>query len=168
MLDAASPLGETTAFERDGLNITEAPGFELTQIAGDEKDLKKALGKLPGFGSALEQDGRTIFRVAPAQFWVVGPVPQPKACHIMSLSSGRTRFLIEGAGARDLLARCAAIDFSVEAFKSGSVAMTGIHHTPVLIHCVSESSFHIYAMRSFALSVWEWLCDAAVGMDAGR
>ncbi len=166
MLDAASPLGDATVFERGSVRISEAPGFELTQIAGDDKDLKKALGKLPGFGSALEKEGQTVFRVSPAQYWVVGPVPDAKACHVMALSSGRTRFLVEGAGVRDLLARCAAIDFSAEAFKPGSVAMTGIHHTPVLIHCVSENSFHLFVMRSFALSVWEWLADAAMGMDA--
>lgn len=166
MLDAGSALGDATAFERGDIRIAEAPGFELTQIAGEEKDLKKACGKLPGFGSALEQDGRSFFRVSPSQFWVVGQGLQAKDCHVMPLSSGRTRFLVDGAGARNVLARCAALDFSVQAFKPGSVAMTGIHHTPVLIHCVSESSFHVYAMRSFSLSVWEWLCDAAVGVNA--
>ncbi len=40
--------------------------------------------------------------------------------------------------------------------------MTGIHHTPVLIHCTGENSFHIYALRTFALSLWEWLVDAAI------
>ena len=164
MLDATSALGGEAPFERDGLRIAEAPGFELTQIAGAETDLVAALGKLPAFGKALEQGGRTLFRVAPSQFWVVGHAPEAKGCFLTSLSSGRSRFLVEGAAARDVLASCTAIDFSPAAFKPGSVAMTGIHHTPVLIHCVSEYTYHVYAMRSFALSVYEWLCDAAEGV----
>jgi methylglutamate dehydrogenase subunit D len=165
MLDAASPLGHETAHEGKGLRIAEAPGFELTQIAGEEKDLKKAFGKVPGFGNAVEQDGRTIIRVAPSQVWVLGPVPDAKGCYVTPLSSGRSRFLLEGEGVRGVLASCAAIDFSPEAFAGGRYAMTGIHHTPVLIHCVSDARFHIYVLRSFALSVFEWLCDAAAGPE---
>ncbi|MEO6609737.1 MAG: sarcosine oxidase subunit gamma family protein, partial [Aestuariivirga sp.] len=104
--------------------------------------------------------------VGPSQYWAVGPAPDTKGCFLTPLSSGRSRFVIEGVQARDVLASCAAIDFSPDAFKPGSVAMTGIHHTPVLIHCVSENTYHVYAMRSFALSVYEWLCDAAVGLEA--
>jgi methylglutamate dehydrogenase subunit D len=57
------------------------------------------------------------------------------------------------------------IDFDAAHFKPGHFVMTGIHHTPVTIHCVSENSFHIYALRTFARNVWEWLCDVAEGLD---
>jgi heterotetrameric sarcosine oxidase gamma subunit len=164
MLKAISALGGEAAFERDGVRIAEVRGFELTQIAGADKDLAACLGTLPAFGSALERDGRVLFRVAPSQYWVVGHSSEAKGCFLTPLSSGRSRFLVEGAAARDVLASCAAIDFSPDAFRPGSVAMTGIHHTPVLIHCVSENTYHVYAMRSFALSVYEWLCDAAEGL----
>jgi sarcosine oxidase gamma subunit len=40
--------------------------------------------------------------------------------------------------------------------------MTGIHHTPVLVHCTNENRFEIYALRTFALSVHDWLTDAAL------
>jgi heterotetrameric sarcosine oxidase gamma subunit len=164
MLDATSALGGETAFERDGVRIAEVRGFELTQIAGADKDLAACLGTLPAFGKAVQQEGRVLFRVGPSQYWVVGHLPEAKSCYLIPLSSGRSRFMIEGVQARDVLASCAAIDFSLEAFKPGSVAMTGIHHTPVLIHCVSENTYHVYAMRSFALSVYEWLCDAGEGL----
>jgi sarcosine oxidase subunit gamma len=164
MLEAASALGHEGAFEREGLRITEAPRFELTQFAGEEKNLSEALGKLPGFDQALERDGQTLFRIAPSQYWVVGPAPAAMGCFVTPLSSGRARFVVEGARAREVLAACAAIDFSAETFKAGNFVMTGIHHTPALIHCVSENTYHIYAMRSFALSVYEWLCDAAEGL----
>jgi methylglutamate dehydrogenase subunit D len=43
--------------------------------------------------------------------------------------------------------------------------MTGMHHVPVLIHCVGKNKFHIYVMRTFALSIWDWLVEAAAGLN---
>jgi methylglutamate dehydrogenase subunit D len=166
MLEAHSPLGTDARFEREGVRLSEAPDFTLTQIAGDEKVLKKALGKLPTkVGTGLEHDGRTVFRISPRQFWLVGETITPSAgVYITPLSSGRTRISLEGPRAREVLAACALIDFDANHFKPGHFVMTGIHHTPVTIHCVSENSFHIYALRTFALNVWEWLCDVTEGL----
>jgi sarcosine oxidase gamma subunit len=38
----------------------------------------------------------------------------------------------------------------------------------VLIHCTSDDTFHVYALRTFALGVWEWLVDAAEGLSPSR
>lgn len=165
MLEARSPLGAAAHFDLPGITLREAAGFTLTQLAGEEKALKKACGKLPAFGKADVQEAATSFRIAPSQVWVVGAAPGKLAgLHVTPLSSGRTRIALEGARARALLAACAAVDFALESFAPGQVAMTGFHHTPVLIHCTGEDTFHIYAMRSFAHSVWGWLVDAAQGL----
>lgn len=167
MLEAHSPLGAAARFERDGVTLFEAPGFTLTQIAGEDKVLKKLLGKLPAkVGTAQENDDRTLLRVGPKQFWVVGETVAPsEGVYVTPLSSGRTRIALEGPRARQLLAACASIDFDSSHFKPGQFVMTGIHHTPVTIHCTSDNGFHIYALRTFALNVWEWLCDIAEGLD---
>ena len=34
--------------------------------------------------------------------------------------------------------------------------------TPILLHCTAEQRFELYAMRTFAMNVWEWLEDAAL------
>jgi sarcosine oxidase subunit gamma len=78
------------------------------------------------------------------------------------LSHSRTRIFIEGVAARDVLSKGIPLDFHTSVFKPGMFAMTGIHHTPVLLHCTSENRFEIYALRTFALSVYEWLTDAAL------
>lgn len=167
MLDARSPLGVDVRFERNGVMLTESAGFTLTQVAGEDKLLKKALGKLPAkLGTVVELNGRTLFRVGAKQFWILGePLPASEGIYITPLSSGRTRILLEGPSARDVLAACALIDFDPKQFKSGYFVMTGIHHTPVTIHCIGEYSFHIYSTRTFALNVWEWLCDISEGLD---
>jgi methylglutamate dehydrogenase subunit D len=167
MLDARSPLGTDAKFERGGVTLTEADDFTLTQVSGEDKVLKKSLGKLPvKVGTVVEHEGRSLFRIGAKQFWILGDAPVAgEGIYITPLSSGRTRILLEGPRACDLLAACALIDFNPREFKPGYFVMTGIHHTPVTIHCIGESSFHIYALRSFALNVWEWLCDIAEGLD---
>ena len=167
MLDARSPLGIDVRFERDGVSLSEASAFVLTQVTGADKVLKKALGKLPAkVGSVVEQEARSIFRIGAKQVWVLGEtLAASEGIFVTPLSSGRTRILLEGPRAREVLAACALIDFSVKEFKPGHFVMTGIHHTPVTIHCIADNSFHIYTLRTFALNVWEWLCDTAEGLN---
>jgi methylglutamate dehydrogenase subunit D len=168
MLEARSPLGDMPRFERDGTVVTEAAGFTLTQVAGDDKAMKKLLGKLPSkTGVVVQQDGRSLFRTGPRQLWVLGDaVDAANGVYLTPLSSGRTRLLLEGPRARAILAACALIDFDASQFKPGHFVMTGIHHTPVTIHCLGEESFHIYVLRTFALNVWEWLCDVSEGLPS--
>jgi heterotetrameric sarcosine oxidase gamma subunit len=165
MLEVQSPLGAVARFERPGVLLEEAADFTLTQIAGEVAMLKKLLGKIPGkVGVTQEHDGAVFFKTGPKQLWIVGEAPTAaEGAYITPLSSSRTRIALSGERVRDVLAASAAIDFHEKHFKPGHFVMTGIHHTPVLIHCVGENSFHIYAMRTFALAVWEWLCDAAEG-----
>lgn len=166
MLDARSPLATFQPVTINGVSLSEAPDFTLTQVAGNDKDFKRALGKFPAkIGVALDHDARTLLRVGPKQMWVLGAAPDAASgCYITPLSSGRTRIALSGLGARDVLASCAAIDFHAAEFKPSHFVMTGIHHTPVLIHCIGENDFHIYTLRTFALAMWEWLVDAAKGI----
>jgi methylglutamate dehydrogenase subunit D len=169
MLDRRSAIASVTPYKSAALRIGEARGFSLLQVAGDAKAIAKVAGKLPSkVGVALQSDGRTVMRTGASQFWFVGPETDDlatKLCDIAistPLSHSRTRLFIEGAPARDVLAKGVPLDFHSSVFKSGMFAMTGIHHTPVLIHCVDASRFEIYALRTFAVSVYEWLIDAAL------
>ena len=166
MLDSHSPLEGVAQFELSGISIVEDGDFQLWQYAGDEKELKKTLGKLPArVGAALEHDNRRVMRIGPKQIWAVGnEIPEATGIYKTNLSSGRCRLRMEGAKARDVLQACAIIDFHKSQFKPGQFAMTSIHHTPVTIHCIGENIFHVYALRSFSLAVWEWLVDAAKGL----
>jgi sarcosine oxidase subunit gamma len=122
--------------------------------------------------------GRTLMRVGPEHFWVLGPENDelaarlspsiaPSVGSILPLSHSRTRIFIEGAAARAVLAKGIPLDFDPAVFKIGQFALTGLHHTPVLVHRTGAERYEIYAMRTFAHSIWEWLTDAAlpVGYD---
>ena len=169
MLDRRSALADAKPYASPVLQFGEAREFSLLQVAGSSKAITPITGKLPSkVGVALRVDGRTIMRTGENQFWIMGAETVDLATKLhdvailTSLSHSRTRIFIEGAPARDVLAKGIPLDFHPTAFKPGMFAMTGIHHTPALVHCVSENRFEIYALRTFALSVYDWLTDAAL------
>ena len=167
MLEIRSALADAKSFSHPDVSLTEAPDFVLTQLAGSDKDLQKCLGKLPGkVGVVLEHRDFQVLRIAPHQLWVLGDAPKTASgVYATSLSSGRTRIALSGSRARELLSACAAIDFHPDNFKPGHFVLTGIHHTPVLIQCIGEDTFHIFGLRTFAQNLWEWLCDVAEGLE---
>lgn len=79
---------------------------------------------------------------------------------VTDISHGRTILRLEGDAAADLLARCVPLDFDAAAFPADRVAQTAVHHVDVLIHRLTETSFEIWVLRSFAESIAEWLIDA--------
>ena len=165
------------------LRLGEVRGWNLVQVAAFgstaaelERIVSAALGvaSLPAtIGMAGEAGARRIFRTGPAHFWVTAPAADNLAARLQEvvpaamgavtpLSHSRTRIFIEGEPAREVLARSIPLDFHPAAFVVGQFALTGIHHTPVLVHRSGEQRYEVYAMRTFALSVWEWLADAAL------
>lgn len=163
-------MGEVRAW-----NLVQVAAFAST-AAELERVVSAALGvpSLPDkIGKAGDAGARSIFRTGPEQFWVTAPladnlaswlqemVPAPMGA-VTSLSHSRTRIFIEGEPVREVLARSIPLDFHPSVFAVGQFALSGIHHTPVLVHRAGEQRFEIYAMRTFALSVWEWLSDAAL------
>lgn len=173
MLERRSALASARPYKSSQLQMGESRGFTLTQVAGlggaFEAKLAAVVGALPAkVGIAAESSGRTIMRIGPAQFWIVGPETDDLGqacqafCAVTGLSHSRTRIFLDGVPAHDVLAKGIPLDFRPEAFTPGNFAMTGLHHTPVLVHCVSANRFELYAMRTFAVSLWDWLSDAAL------
>jgi sarcosine oxidase subunit gamma len=173
MLERRSALASVAPYRSDVLQMGEARGFSLVQAAiftkAAEKEIANITGKLPArVGIAVEGNGRTLMRVGPKQFWFMGPADDDLAaqlnghCAVTPLSHSRTRTFLDGAPARAVLAKGIPLDFHKVAFKPGQFAMTGLHHTPVLVHCVSRNRFELYALRTFAVSIWDWLTDAAL------
>jgi sarcosine oxidase subunit gamma len=169
MLERRSALATATPYASPVLEMGEVRSFTLTQAAGSHKVIAEIARDVPEkVGIARECDGRTIFRIGPQQVWFVGPEPDDIAaklrsvCAVTPLSHSRTRIFLDGPPARDVLAKGIPLDFHERVFTPGSFALTGLHHMPVLVHCVSANRFELYALRSYAMSVWDWLTDAAL------
>jgi sarcosine oxidase subunit gamma len=173
MLERMSALASASPYVSTRLMIAERAGFTLTQLArldGDfEQRLAAVLGPLPQqVGVAQEAGDHVILRIGPSQFWLVGPerdempLKLEGMCALTPLSSSRVRIALQGAPARAVLAKLMPIDFHDTVFTPGHFVLTGLHHTPVTVHCTGANAFDIYAMRSFALNVWEVITDAAL------
>jgi heterotetrameric sarcosine oxidase gamma subunit len=174
--------GRDGADGQRGLRLGELRGWSLIQLGAFASTLEQleqtavpllgaalpsSVGKIVGAGT------RQLLKTGPEQFWILGPAADDIAARLQAavdpaigavtpLSHSRTRILVEGAPARDLLAKGIPLDLQSEAFRPGRFALTGLHHTPVLLLHSAQNRYEIFAMRTFALSVWEWLADAAL------
>jgi methylglutamate dehydrogenase subunit D len=179
-LAAGSRLRDNAA----GVSLGEVRGWNLLQVAGFggtvaavEVALAAAVGvAVPSrIGKSAMGDGTlSILRAGPDQFWLIGtgelPAREavirsaitPGTGVVTSLSHSRTRIFIEGSRARDVLAKEIAIDLDPVGLGVGTFVLCGLDHTPVLLHHTAAERFELFAPRSFALSVWQRLADAAL------
>jgi len=173
MLERRSALASAKPYVSAKLAINERPGFTLTQVAGTEERIASVTGPLPEKVARAQVNGpHVIFRIGPSQFWIVGPETDDVAARLQGhaivtpLSSSRVRITLDGAPARRVLSMLVPVDVHQTVFTPGTVALTGIHHTPVTVHCMAENTFDIYVMRTFAQNVWEVVTDAALGAES--
>ena len=164
------------------LRIGEARGWSLVQMAAfattvtEFQDAVRPVidADLPKqVGAVMEVARGRLLKTGMEQYWLIMPegddhsrsllaAVAPDIGAVTPLSHSRTCIVIEGAAAREVLAKGIAIDFHPDVFGIGQFVLTGLHHTPVLIHRSGENCYELYAMRTFALSVWEWVIDAAL------
>lgn len=180
-------IGASQSSGRDGsdgqrqVRIGEVMGWTLLELAAFptlEREFAGALRSHLGIdpptrvGEAVTLRGLRWFKTRAAEFWIVAGSGEaaleelaeavaPTLCASTWLSHSRTCIFIEGEAARDVLARCVAIDLHPDVFGIDHYALTALQGTPVMIHRSCASRFHLYVMRSYALTIWEWLTDAA-------
>lgn len=177
MLARRSALAGFKPIRSAAVSLGEVRGFTLTQVAVFSRDAETAItavtGPLPASATTTqESNGRIIFRNAPLQFWLVGPEGDDigrrlaGSCIVTPLSHSRSRIFVEGPAAREIMRKGMPLDFHETVFTPDMFAVTGLHHTPVLVHCTAPNCFELYAMRTFAANIWEWLEDAALEFTA--
>lgn len=106
------------------------------------------LVSLPEMASALEGDLNTALN--------------GQAIAVTDVSHGWTAVRIGGEAARDLLAKLCSLDLHPRSFKPGSCVQTELRGFYVVLHAVDETPrFDLFLPRSYAVSMWEWLVDAA-------
>ena len=169
MFERKSALG-TVSGEVRGWSLVQAAAFSSTHA-----EFRGMMGTMLGanlpsqVGEVIRSNGRMLLKTGAEQYWIIMPeaddltlcVPAEMGA-ITSLSHSRTCMYIEGPQAAAVLAKGVPLDFHAEVFRVDHFALTAIHHTPVLIHRAAETRYEIYALRTFALTVSEWLTDAAV------
>jgi len=167
VFERQSALGKVSGEVR-GWALVQAAAFHSTH-AEFRDTLRAQLGAdLPtAIGQVIRADGRMLLKTGAEQYWIISPEAvnidvAPQIGAITSLSHSRTCLFIEGPQAASVLAKGVPLDFHPDVFRVDHFALTGIHHTPVLIHRSRRDRYEIYALRTYAQTVWEWLTDAAV------
>lgn len=73
-------------------------------------------------------------------------------------ASGYAVLRFGGSAARDLLSRCAFIDFHPSVFTPGSAAVTTIAHIGVILWRLDDTqAYEVAVFRSYAGSFWHWI-----------
>ena len=182
LVDALQSAGRNGTTGQRRLRIGETRGWNLLQVASFSatlEELEQAVRPLLGgdlptrLGKAISVNGRRLLKTGPEQFRTITRASEDLTTAfeaavtqdirtVTPLSHSRTCIFVEGLSARELLATGIALDLHPTAFQLDSFALTGLHHTPILIHRSGDNRYDLYVMRTFALWAWEWLTDAAL------
>ncbi len=175
LADIYEPGSFGASFENGaGVKLSDGPVRSLVQIGGWD-DFETAV--LPGlnelgfddggdYRTCRRTDGGKLFRTAPDRVLIAGQ-SELKLPHsligndslaVLNLSHSRTRIIVEGAAAEEVMARLAPIDFRYAAMPVDTFVQTGIHHVGVLIHRTAEMQFEILTPVTWARSIWELIC----------
>ena len=186
MVERRSALAqlETSTGERAEVRLTEVRPSSILQLQAWPHTLKRvrrAIAELvgleaPAVGRAAAASDVTVAAVAPGRYLIAGQagdllerieaaLPSGDAA-VTDLSHGRMILKLDGTGAAAVLQTSVLLDLARSAFPPGRVAETPIHHVNVLIHRRSETEFEVWAPRSFALSLAEWLLDQPIPAPA--
>ena len=170
-----------------GVILRDVPGRDRVQVAwwpdtGPAvravlaKQLDVAMSDTPRRVSDSGQT--TVFPVAPDKLWIAAPmavglhaklsIALPVAQGVVTeLGHSRTVIRISGPSTREVLARSFAIDLHPSVFPPGSFASSSMHHIGAMLHYVRDLGgapvFDVYLLRTFALSLFEGLCENADG-----
>jgi len=184
-LDGRLAPGDVGAFGVGGprVSFAERHNLAMMQIAavvGDADTVRATAARaglmLPTAPNTTEsRNGVTALWLGPGRWLAVALEAEPAALGhrldgafaegavaVFDVSHARTVIRVSGAGTRDLLAKGCRLDLHPRVFRAGACAQTNLGHFTVLLHCVDDSpTVDLYVARSYAVSFWEWLTEAA-------
>lgn len=129
---------------------------------------------LPVAPNTMSQGAHRVFWLGPDEWLVVTAAPQAvdvapalqqatsqMHASVNDLSGGQVALLLEGARARDLLAKGCTLDLHPQVFKPGDCAQSGLAKANILIGLEEDApTFIIVVRRSFADYLGRWLARA--------
>jgi heterotetrameric sarcosine oxidase gamma subunit len=168
-----------------GATLKERSAGSLVQVAawpGALPRVEALLSELtgmpaPGLSSAAIGEGVVVAATGPGRFMLAAQAEDlaPRfAAGLPSedgaatdLSHGRVVLSLSGPAAAEILSRCVAIDLDPAVFPPGRAAQTMVHHIDVLIVRRGPTDFDIWALRSFAHALAEWILDTGRELGIG-
>ena len=164
-----------------GVVLRERPNLSITQVAayGDTAEeagnvIESLLGVFPPRepNRSVRVEATQICWIGPHRWWIIEPEQEHRAdsiarqlgdgAAVTTQGHGRSCIRLSGPSARNLLPKGCALDFHPSRFSAGHCAQTSLGHVNTLINCIDDVPiFDLFVMRSYAVSFWEWMTDAA-------
>lgn len=147
-------MAEAAPALEDGLSLPE--GFAARLVAG------WTLHQIDLFEGA--RFPKAALPIAPGRAWLIdGKPPRVAAARgaVLELSDSRVRLALSGPLVTAVLARCVPIDLRPAAFPVGEGRVAPIHEVAIFLHRTGVEAFDLYLPRSTAVSLWEWIVEAA-------
>jgi sarcosine oxidase subunit gamma len=126
------------------------------------------LTDLPTPGRSGGRDGGQLLSIGPSIWLFVGEPPTAGSSFgeafdaAVDVSDGWTRLVVNGKRSTELLAKGCALDFHPSRFPPGSCAATGFARMRTIVWRSLDARFDLLVGRSYALSFWDWLAEAAL------
>jgi sarcosine oxidase subunit gamma len=164
-----------------GIILCERPNLSIVQVAAYADTAERTrtvvqslVGAVPPSepNRSVTVELTQICWIGPYKWWIIETDRRSLAesiarelgdgAAVTAQGHGRSCVRLSGLSARDLLAKGCTLDFHPGKFSAGHCAQTNLGHVNALIMCIDdEPTFDLFVMRSFAVSFWEWMTDAA-------
>ena len=171
-LESNYPVGINAANNESRLRLSEIKNLQLTQVAAWPESINKVgsyianhlnLNEYALPNKAIVKNSVVMMRIEPLKWWIVGsdvPMLSSNEGTSLDLSHSFTHLEISGPSAPLFLNRYLPIDLREKYFPINSVASSAIHHVSVKLWR-SDSGYHLFIPRGFALSLWEIFLETA-------
>lgn len=145
------------------------PMFLVAPFAGKESAAAKALGMdWPAPGEIVTQDGARLVWFGRAQALLMGAKPKKaltRHAAVTDQSDAWARVILEGANAREVLARLTPADLRDSAFPVGRAVRTELFHMQASIARLGAERWQIMSFRSMAGTL---VHDLKTAMEGAR
>ena len=165
-----------------GITLCERRNLSIVQVAAYADTAQTTRNIIEDFIGALppSEPNRSIAAgaaqicwIGPHKWWIV-QTDRPRDANslarelgdraaVTTQGHGRTCIRLSGPSARDLLPKGCTLDFHPGHFTVGDCAQTNLGHVNSVINCIDDApEFDLFIPRSYAVSFWEWITDAAM------
>ena len=171
-LESNYPVGINAANNESWLQLIEIKKLQLTQVAAWSESVNTVgsniarhlnLSEYALPNKAIVNNSVVMMRIEPLKWWIIGsgvPALSSDDGTSLDLSHSLTHLEISGPSTSLFLNRHLPIDLREKHFPVNSVASSAIHHVSVKLWR-SDSGYHLFIPRGFALSLWEIFLETA-------
>ena len=165
-------VGNNPTNNESRLQLSEIKNLQLTQVAAWPESVKTVGSNIASHlkfdeyalpNKAIVNNSVVMMRIEPLKWWIIGSdIPVLLSDHgtSLDLSHSFTHLEISGLSASLFLNRHLPLDLRERYFPVNAVASSAIHHVSVKLWR-SDSAYHLFIPRGFALSLWEIFIESA-------